>query len=466
MIPMRRLAALALVPFLVLAACGGGDDDGDGSGSGDASVCDTGALKDASAPVNITFWYSGLKASNVDALKALTDEYNASQQKVHVALEFQGNYDEGSSKYLTALRGGTLPNLVMLEETRVQLMVDSKSMVPAGACADDAGYSFSDYVPAVLKEFTIGDQLWPMPFNVSNPVLYYDKNDFRKAGLDPEKPPATFDEVVAAAQAIKKSGAAGAGIAWEMQPWYVEQWFSKDGKTIVDHVNGREGRAEKATLDNATGQKIYEFVDQLFKQGLALNVGRNESGTDTLLAVGKGDAAMAIGTSAALGTIYDIQAAGQFTDVTVGVGPLPGPDADNGGVTVGGGAVWLVGKGKSDAEKAATWDYVKWLDEPEQQARWHKLTGYIPIRKAAIKLPEVADLWKTRPTYKVAYDQLLRSRLEQGGPSIGPYKEFRDAIRSSLEELVLNHVAPKAALTKAQKEADEAIESYNTRIGE
>src|SRR5207247_3362923 len=142
-------------------------------------------------------------------------------------------YDEGAAKYLTALRGGTLPNLVMLEEIRVQLMVDSKSMVPAAACAKSDKYSFADYLPPVLKEFTVDGQLWPMPFNVSNPVLYYDKNDFKKAGLDPNKPPKTFGDVLAAARAIKKSGAAKYGFAWEMQPWYVEQWFAKDGETIV-----------------------------------------------------------------------------------------------------------------------------------------------------------------------------------------------------------------------------------------
>lgn len=464
MTPMRRqfAALVLLVSFLVLAGCGSG---GGGGEKAAASSCPTDALKNVTSPVDITFWYSGLKASNVDALKALTDEYNASQQKVRVTLQFQGTYDEGAQKYLTALRGGPLPNLVMLEEIRVQLMVDSKSMTPAGDCAEDAGYSFSDYVPAVLKEFTVDGKLWPMPFNVSNPVLYYDKNDFQKAGLDPNKPPKTFAEVLDAARAIKKSGAAKYGFAWEMQPWYVEQWFAKAGQTIVDHSNGRDGRAQRATLDNDTGKKVYGFIKTLFDEGLALNVGRNESGTDTLLAVGKGDAAMAIGTSAALGTIYDIQAAGQFTDVNVGVGPLPGSDADNGGVQVGGGSIWLVGKGKSDAEKAATWDYVKWLDEPARQAVWHQKTGYIPIRKSAVDLPQVADLWKSKPTYKVAYDQLLGSQMDLGGPAIGPYKEFRDAIRSSLEELVLRKVSPAAALAAAQKEADAAIRSYNDRIG-
>jgi sn-glycerol 3-phosphate transport system substrate-binding protein len=461
----RRLLLLLLVPVLLAVACGGGGGGSDGGAAPTSVACPVAALAKATKPVDITFWYSGVKASNVDALKALVAAYDASQQKVHVTAQFQGTYDEASDKYLTALRGGTLPNMVMLEETRLQLMIDSKSLMSATSCADADGYSTADYLKPVLDEFTVDKQLWPMPFNVSNPVLYFDANDFVKAGLDPARPPRTFAEVLDAARKIKSSGAAKTGFAWEMQPWYVEQFFAKAGQPIVDQGNGRDGRATKAAVEGKTGQEIYGFVDQLFKEGLALNVGRNESGTDTLLALGKGDASMAIGTSAALGSIYDIQAAGQFTDVKVGVAPLIGPDAKDGGVTVGGGALFMVGKGKSDLEKAATWDFAKWLDEPQQQATWHKRTGYIPIRKSAVELPEVADLWKQKPAFRVAYDQLVSSGLKIGGPSIGPYKEFRDVIRTSLESLVLKHISPAEALAQAQRDATSELSSYNARVG-
>lgn len=464
----RRLLALLLAPIVLAAACGGGGGDSGGDATGpkaDKSMCPVHALDDVTKPVTVTFWHGGMRASLLDAIETLTKEYNDSQRKVHVNLQSQGTYDEASDKYLTALRGGTLPDLVLLEETRLQLMIDSKSVIPAQACVDADNYSLADHLQPVLDEFTVGDQLWPMPFNVSNPVLYYDTNDFRKAGLDPDKPPSTFAQVLDAARKIKASGAAKTGIAWEMQPWYVEQFFAKAGKPIVDHHNGRDGRAEKALLDNATGKEVFGFIHQLFEEGLALNVGRNESGTDTLLALGKGDAAMAIGTSAALGSIYDIQAAGQFTDVGVGVAPLYGPTAPNGGVQVGGGALWIVGKGKSDVTKAATWDYAKWLNEPRQQAMWHKLTGYLPIRKSAVKLPEVADLWKQKPTFRVAFDQLVNSHADVGGPSIGPYKEFREAIRTGLESLVLKNTPVDRVLAQIDADADKALASYNDRVG-
>lgn len=464
MTAMRRRLLLLLVALALLgAACGGGSSGG--GGAADASQCPTDALAKADGTVAIDYWFSGLAGANVDAMKALVAQYNSAQKKVRVNAQFQGTYDEGSNKYLTALRGSGLPEMIMLQETELQLMIDSKSVVPAQACVDSERYDLSDYLDAALNEFRVKDQLWPMPFNVSNPVLYYDTRDFEKAGLDPKNPPKTFDEVLAAARKIKASRAAKTGYAWEMQPWYVEQWFSKAGRPIVDQKNGRSGRAGKATLDSATGREVYDFAKTLFDEGLALNVGRNTSGADTLLALGKGDAGMTVATSAALGSIYAIQDAGQFTDVGVGVAPLFGPTSDTGGVTVGGGSLWIVGKGKSDVEKAAAWDFAKWLDEPAQQARWHKLTGYIPVRKSSVKLPEVAQLWKQRPTYRVAYDQLAASKADQGGPSIGPYKEFRDAIRTSLETLILKKADPAKALQQAQAGADEALSSYNDRIG-
>jgi sn-glycerol 3-phosphate transport system substrate-binding protein len=197
-----RLTALALVPVLLAAACSGGGSGGDDAGGKGSGDCPVHALDKVTKPVDITFWQSGLSQSLGDAIKTLVGNYNASQKKVHVTMQFQGTYDEGSDKYLTALRGGTLPDLTLLEETRLQLMIDSKSVVPVQDCIDADDYDTSDHLPAVLREFTVGDRLWPMPFNVSNPVLYFDTNDFTKAGLDPKDPPNNFADLVKAGHAV------------------------------------------------------------------------------------------------------------------------------------------------------------------------------------------------------------------------------------------------------------------------
>jgi sn-glycerol 3-phosphate transport system substrate-binding protein len=124
----------------------------------------------------------------------------------------------------------------------------------------------------------------------------------------------------------------------------------------------------------------------------------------------------------------------------------------------------MVDKGKTGLEKAATWDYLKYLDEPAQQATWHLGTGYTPIRKTAVKDPEVAARWQRRPAFRVAYDQLLASKSGKG-PIIGAYKEFREAIVASLERVVIRNEDPKKALEQAEKDADAAMTSYNDRVG-
>src|SRR3546814_7322061 len=80
-----------------------------------------------------------------------------------------------------------MPNLVQLEETVIQELIDSQSVIPASACVEAADFDTSDILPRVLDEFTVEDTLWPVPFNTSNPVLYYNKKDFTEAGLDPER---------------------------------------------------------------------------------------------------------------------------------------------------------------------------------------------------------------------------------------------------------------------------------------
>lgn len=462
---VRRFAVPLVAAGLLLAACGGGSKSSSGGGGSEAaSACPVKALDSAKGPVTITFWHA-MNEANSPTLKKLTDEYNASQDKVRVKLVFTGSYKETLDKYLATLRGGVLPQIVQLEETTQQLMIDSKSAVPAEACVKAANYDTSDFLPSVLDEFTVQGQLWPMPFNVSNPVLYYSKVAFQKAGLDPDKPPATLAELRAASEKIVQSGAAKHGLVLTEEAWYFEQWMTKAGQAIVDQSNGRDGRATKATIDNAAGKDIFGWIHDMVADKLAYDIGPNPSGRDHLLAVATGDAAMTIGTSAALGGVYDFLKAAPDLQAKVGLGVGPFPGDTKGSSTAGGAALWLVKK-STDAQKAAAWDYMTWLDQPEHMAIWHAGTGYIPITKSAAEQPAVQALWKERPGFKVAYDQLAEaSRKGPSGPVIGAYSEFRDAIVNGIQRMAQQGQSADTALTATEKAATAAMQSYNQRVG-
>jgi sn-glycerol 3-phosphate transport system substrate-binding protein len=458
--PWTRIAVPAVVAGLLLAACGGGGD-GEEQGGTPSGNCPIGAISKAgSKPVNIVLWHSMTQA-NEDALVKLTDEFNGSQTDVRVKLVNQTGYDDTFTKFTAGLASGDLPDLIQLQDITLQRMVDSRAVLPAAKCVQADKYDLSDHVERVVDYYTVDNVLWPMPFNVSNLILLYNKQAFTKAGLDPERPPATFDEIRNAAEKIVSSGVAKSGIAIKTAPEYPEQWLAKAGQPYVNNGNGRNSRATKVAFDNPAGLGVYTWLSTMVKDELAITT--PNQGFDHLLAVATDQAAMTIESSAALGTITGV--IGNYPSVTLGAGAFPGPEG-RGGVLVGGAALYILNK-SSPAKQEAAWRFAKFLNEPETQATWSASTGYVPIRKSATKLDPIVKRWAEVPGYQVAYEQLLAGVNNEAtaGPVIGDYTAVRKAVADALSAMVTRGTAPKEALDRAAKEANEAIETYNRRVG-
>jgi sn-glycerol 3-phosphate transport system substrate-binding protein len=463
-----RLAALATALLVALSAAvavpaaASVPERGRAQGSG---KCPVGAAKKASGkPVEITFWHA-MTRENEATLQQLTDEFNSSQRDVKVTLVAQGSYIDLFNKYRAALGSGDVPDLVQLEDTALQSAIDSQSVLPAAACVKADKYSLKDFVPRTIDYYSVKNTLYGMPFPVSNPVFLYNKQAFEKAGLDPDKPPATLDEIKADAQKIVDAGITKSGYSIKLDPWYLEQWESKAGRPFVNNGNGRTSRATKAIFDNPTGVEIATWLKDMVDSGLAINTGQPEGNIENLLAIGNDNAAMTIDSTAVLGTVRTVLGSGQFPNVTIGVGPMPGP-AGKGGVLVGGAALYIA-KDSAAEQQDAAWQFMKFLLEPENQATWSVGTGYIPVRRSATKLPAIEQLWVEEPGFKVAYDQLVTGveNTATAGPVIGPYQAVRDAVIAQLESLLTQGKAPKAAVKDAAEKGTAAIEEYNSRVG-
>ncbi|MBI1844057.1 MAG: extracellular solute-binding protein [Actinobacteria bacterium] len=296
-----RMGSVLVALALLAGACGDSDDDKaadktSAKSAVDPASCPVEALAKATKPIDITFWHS-MADANESTLKAMIADYNASQSKVRVNLQFQGDYDDTAKKYVATLQQGDLPELVQLHEIYPRMMIDTKSTMPVQACIDAENYDLSDYLAAPLKQFNVDGIQWSMPFNTSVPVLYYNRAAFKKAGLDPDLPPTTFEEMRSASEKIVSSGAARSGIAFELKADPIAEWMSLAGQPLVDRGNGRNGQATKAAFDTKTGLEVYRFMKTMMDDKLAISVGRNRAGVDHLLALAKGDAAMAIFTS-------------------------------------------------------------------------------------------------------------------------------------------------------------------------
>lgn len=518
---MRRFVALVIVGSAAAAACSSGGDsilesgdrptttvattdpapgtDGTGTGDGTATSggdtdeptvagppetspttttvpldalppCPVDALDAAAEPVEIMFWH-GLNIDNEDSLNRLVDEYNASQDRVRVRLENQGGYKETIDKYFQSGQDSR-PDLVMLPDYATQRIIDSASVVPAGACVRASGFDTSAFQPSTLAAYSTEGVQWGMPFNVSNPVLYYNRTMFAEAGLDPARPPQNLDELREYSQQIVDSGAAAYGIALDSGPdsgggWFIEQWFADVGELYSDNGNGRLARSTSVLYDGPAGVEMLGYVQALIADGLAYNVGDNAGGGDQLLKMAdqQAPAAMAIATSAGLGSVLNAVSQGLITGITaddVGVGPLPGPGPTPTAL-VGGAALYVVAD-HGDERAAAVWDFVEYLVSAEVQSLWATLTGYVPVRSDALEVEPAASVYADDPRFRVAYDQLVTTPddVASQGPILGPMREVR-AVTARAVAGIFGGEDVQTALSAAAEQANGLIADYNAR---
>jgi sn-glycerol 3-phosphate transport system substrate-binding protein len=455
--------ALLAAATLVLAACG--DPLAVGGTFGGGTECPVDALDDADGTVEVTFWHS-MARENEATLDKLVDGFNGSQDKVRVKAVFQGAYDDTLTKYRASTQGGARPDVVQIEDSALQTVIDSGTVLPLQACVDADDYSLDDNLPRALAYYSVDRTLYALPFNLSNPILYYNKIAFRDAGLDPNDPPATLAEVRRASQQIVRNTDVGTGLAFLGDPWFFEQWLATGGDLYVDNDNGRSERADSVVFDSAEGRETFEWLDSMVADGLASFVGTDTASIDHLLAIGNENAAMTISSTAALGTVSALLESGSFPNVELGVGPMPGFQSPDGGVTPGGAALYVVNS-DDDEKLAASWEFLKYLNTPRAQAIWSAGTGYIPAGKKAAEQPIIQKLWAEQPGFKVAYDQLLAgpTNFATAGALYGNFQAVRDAVAAGVERMLSANTSADDALSGAADEVNSAIQSYNDRIG-
>lgn len=506
--PLVLLAALLATLSLVAAACGGDDGSDGGSGSGgsgeggsaSAEDCPIDALENADGTVEITLWHAVLGLT-AQTLEEFAEEYNASQDKVKVNVESQGqSYEEQQKKFQDSLRDpDTLPNILLAEDTNTQFMIDSASAIPAQSCIEadpEAGEVYDQLLPAVANGYSVEGIQWPAAFGVSTPVLYYNKGHFEAAGLDPEDPPANLEEIRTAAQAIADAKAAGqiltasgapvpdgAPFVYRADAWWLENLATSAGEELVDNNNGRDGLATESKLLNPVTTEWNEWMDAMSADGLQKTVPYTAT-FDAYLAVATQSSSMLIETSTASTTV-DALIAGtlnasdlgledggdlsglKFPDLEVGVGELPGP-TEAGSGQIGGNAWYLIGAGQSPEEIAATWDYLKWINQTPQQVKWTTQGSYLPVFSGAEEDPELqAYFTDTRPGQWLAtsLESLKKIDPDFPGPVIGPFKEFRNAVRTALENNLIGGEDSTTAMDTANTEFQAALDTYAAEVG-
>lgn len=456
------MATTTLMVFMT--ACGDGTTNGNSgneqpnnSAAAEGNASEETATESPKEPVKVIWWHSmGGELGKV--VTQLASDFNATHSDIQVEEVFQGTYDESLNKMKASMDAKSGPSLIQVYEIGSKFMIDSKAVTPVQNFIDAESYDISNLEENILGYYKFDDKLYSMPFNTSNPVLYYNKDMFKAAGLDAENPPKTYEEVTAAAKALTKDGQTGASFA--IYGWFMEQLFANQGAEYLNNGNGRTAPATESQLNSEAGIQTINWLKELLDSKAALNLGRKTD--DTKKAFLAGQVGMTLDSTGSLRGIVD-GAKGKFE---VGTAFLPKPaSATDGGVIVGGASLWVLNN-KSDAEQQAAWEFIKYLAEPKTQAQWHINTGYFPINKLAYDEQIVKDNLVNYPQFQTAIDQLHATKLSPAtqGAVMGVFPEARQIVEGAMEEVFTGAKDASKALEDASKAITDKISTYNKTV--
>ncbi|MCH1624073.1 ABC transporter substrate-binding protein [Fredinandcohnia quinoae] len=440
---------LIIAGLLAMTACTNSANKDDNKG-------DDGKDSDSTGKTEIVFWHA-MSGAGQEALDEIVNDFNTSQDKITVNAEFQGTYEESLTKYRSV--GGTndAPAIIQTFEVGTKFMIDSGYIEPMQSFIDKDNYDISQLEKNILNYYTVDGQLYSMPFNSSTPVLLYNKDAFKEAGLDPENPPQTFSEIIAAAEKLTKKNGDNTeqyGFSMLTYGWFFEELVATQGGLYVDNDNGRSDDATKAVFNGEEGLRVFKFLDEMNKAGSFGNFGTNWD--DIRAAFQTGKVAMYMDSSA--GTTNTVQTA----PFEVGTAYIPYADeVKRQGVIIGGASLWM-SKGIDEAKQDAAWEFMKFLQTPASQAKWHVKTGYFAINPAAYDEQIVKDQWAEIPQLKVTVDQLQDTKpsFATQGALISVFPESRQQVVTALENLYQGQ-DPQEVLDKAVEETNRAIEIAN-----
>ncbi|WP_010240666.1 ABC transporter substrate-binding protein [Clostridium arbusti] len=417
------------------------------------------AAKASDKPVEITFWHS-MAGKNGEVITKMVKDFNSSHKNIKVNAQFQGKYDDAINKLKSAQKIKNGPDVMQVYDIGTRFMIDSGWTVPVQNFINDEKYDTSSLEPNILGYYSVNNKLYSMPFNTSTPIMYYNKDAFKAAGLDPENPPKTFSELEQAAAKLTKKDGSGKvsqyGYSMAIYGWFFEQFVTKQGQDYVNNGNGRTKAPTSVEFDkNGSGLKVLTEWKKLVASGNAGNFGRDEDATKNAFLAGK--TAMYIESTAILSGVLT----GVGNKFQVGTAPLPSfDDTKDGGVSIGGASLWAIDSKDKDKEKA-TWEFMKYMVSSKEQAYWASETGYFPVTKKAYDEQVMKDNLAQKPQFQTAIDQLHASPKTSKGALMSVFPEARQIIESNIEQMLQNNKSPEDTVKSAADSINASIKKYN-----
>ena len=411
----------------------------------------------AHAQTEIQWWHS-MSAALGDWVNDLAKQYNESQTQYKIVPTYKGQYDESMTAAIAAFRSGNAPHMLQVLEVGTATMMASKgAIVPVAKVLSDGGFKFTpgDYVPAVAGYYTAPNgQMLSYPFNSSTTIFYYNKDAFKKAGLDPEKAPKTWPEVFAAATKLKASGHS-CPFTTSWISWTQLESFSLWHNTLfASKNNGFDGTDAKLLVNTPLHVRHFENLAKASKDGSFVYKGRGNAADASFPS---GECAMMTGSS---GLYARVAKEAKFA---YGISTLP-YYADVKGApqntAIGGASLWVM-SGKPAAENKGVASFLNFLNDTKVQAASHQRTGYLPVTMAAYKLTEASGFYEKNPGTDVAVTQMIRKATDKSrGIRLGNFVQIRTIADEETEQIWTGKKTPQQALDAVVQRGNEQLTRF------
>jgi len=401
--------------------------------------------------VDLEFYFPvAVGGAAADTIEKLTADYVAANPDVNIEAIYSGSYADTGVKALTAARGGKPPQLSVLLSTQMFTLIDEDVIVPFDDFVSDADKKswIGGFYPSFMENSQTGGKTYGIPFQRSTPVLYWNKEAFAEAGLDPNTAPANWDEMVEFGKKLTKKDASGNVTQWGVRipsagfPYWLFQGLSTPAGAILANSDGN-----KTNFNDPKVVEALEYLVDLSAKHGVMQPGSIEWGP-TPKAFFERETAMMWTTT---GNLTNVRNNSPFD---FGVAMLPAKERR--GAPTGGGNFYLF-KDSSDEQKAAAVDFVKWITAPEQAAVWSIATGYVAPRP---------DAWETDAMKAYAADfppaLVARDQLEFAVAELSTYENGKvtQAFNDALAAAIAGEKSAQAALDEAQAQADRILKPY------
>jgi sn-glycerol 3-phosphate transport system substrate-binding protein len=405
----------------------------------------------AQGKTELTFYYpiavGGPLTKVIDNLVA---GFEKEHPDVKISAVYAGNYDDARIKALAAQKAGQPAQMSVLFSIDIYELLEQDLIVPfddlATTPADKAW--LKSFYPALMANGTYKGKVYGIPFQRSTIVMYWNKEAFKEAGLDAEKPPSNWSEMQQMAAKLVKKDAGGNVTRWGvMVPstgyayWMFQAFARENGQDLMNAEGNRTNFAHPDVVS------ALEYWVNLGRKDRVMPEGTVEWGTLRQNFV-EGKTAIMWHTTGNLTAVKD------SAKFPFGVAMLPA-SKQRGSPT--GGGNWYIFKKSTPAERKAAFEFIKWVTAPERAAEWSIATGYVAVSPAAYETPKLKEYVSGFPQAAVARDQLKFATPELSTFQTG---RVRKALDDAIQAALTGNKSPADALKAAQQESERLLKSY------